>query len=131
MINPEYYESSIFKKAFKDLTRGLEDHHFKHFNSSMGVYIYSKEHYIHELKKRGLVPFQEVERLAEEWDKKNPPKKYDDLSPKASEIIRSLKLTADKDGNIRLGNRAIQALIDIGAIKTRSEHVTENLKIEQ
>ena len=59
--------------------------------------------------------------LAEKWDKDHPHKAYDTLSPKALDIVRSVKMSADGDGNIKLGSRAIKALKEVGAINS-SEH---------
>jgi hypothetical protein len=78
--------------------------------------IYSKAHYKHEMKKRNLIPYEECERLAEEYDKTHQPKPYDEPSPKALDIIRSVSMTKDKYGNIKLGQRAIHALREIGAL---------------
>ena len=63
-----------------------------------------------------MLPFDACQELAEEWDRKHPDKEFDELSPKARKIINSIRLTADKHGNIKLGDRAINALIEIGAI---------------
>jgi len=114
MIDREY--DDYFDKIFKSMTKNMEDHSFRHFNNAMGIMIYNKEHYKIEMKKRRMVPYEESERLAEEWDKKNPKKDYGDLSPRAQEIIQSLKMSADSKGNIVLGGRAIEALQEIGAI---------------
>jgi len=113
---PDREYDDYFDKIFKELCKGREDHEFKHYNNAMGVMIHNKEHYKRELKKRRMVPYDEAERLAEKWDKEHPQKKYDDLSPRAQEIINSLKLSADSKGNIVLGGRAIEALQEIGAI---------------
>ena len=114
-MNDREYDS-YFDKIFKRHTRGIEDHQFRHFNHSLGIMIYSKEHYKWEMKKRRMVPYDEAERLAEKWDKEHPNKEYGDLSSGAKEIIQSLKMSADSDGNIVLGGRAIKALQEIGAI---------------
>ena len=119
MTDKEY--DDYFDKIFKEHTRGREDHEFRHFNHAMGIMIYSKEHYKWEMKKRRMVPYEETERLAEKWDKEHPQKEYDDVSPRAKEIIASLKMSADANGNIVLGGRAIEALQEIGAIGRR-EH---------
>jgi hypothetical protein len=111
-----------FEQCFSELCKGREDHEFVHFNRSMGIQIHGKEHYKHEMKKRGMVPLDEAERLAEKWDKENPRKEYDTLSPKALDIITSLKMSADKDGNITLGNVAINALQKLGVIGKSLEH---------
>ena len=112
-----------FDRAFQKMTVGIEDHNFRHFNNAMNCMIYSKEHYKHEMRKRRLVPYVEAEKLADIWDKKNPRQEYDELSPKAMSIIRSLKQTTDKHGNLCLGGRAIKALKEIGAIKPQSKHL--------
>lgn len=111
----------VFDRSFDKFTRGIEGHQFRHFNNSLGCYIYSKEHLKHEMKKKRMLPYDVCEGLAEEWEKRNPRKNYDKLSPKAEEIIRSLKLTADKNGNIVLGGKAIKALTEIGAINPKTE----------
>ena len=105
-----------FDKIFKQLSRGREDHEFRGYNNAMGIWIHGKEHYKAEMKKRRMVPIDEAQRLAEEYDKKHPHKEYGELTPKAREVIESLRLTADKHGNIVLGGRAIEALREIGAI---------------
>jgi hypothetical protein len=105
-----------FEKIFKTFARGREEHEFVHFNNAMGIQIHGKEHYKMEMKKRRMVPYEEAEKLADNWDKKNAQKEYGDLSTGATEIIQSLKLTADSKGNIVLGGRAIKALQEIGAI---------------
>lgn len=124
-MKPDYYESGMFENAFNKMTKGVEEHSFSHYNEAMGVKIESKEHYKQEMKKRGMVPFDETERLAKEWDKEHSQQSYDELSPKAADIISSLKMSADKHGNIQLGSRAIEALIGIGAIKPRSPYIPE------
>lgn len=119
-MNDQEYDN-YFDKIFKQLCRGREDHEFHHFNSSMGIWIYSKEHYKREMKQRRMVPYDEAERLAEKYDKEHPHKDYGDLSEGAMDVIRSLKMSADSHGNIKLGGRAIEALQEIGAIGS-SEH---------
>ncbi len=126
MEDREY--DSYFNKIFKEHTRGMEEHSFVHYNSSLGMQIYGKEHYKSEMKKRRLVPYEETERLAEQYDKAHPHKDYGEISPKSMDIIRSLKMTADKHGNIKLGDRAINGLISVGAISTQSEHIPDQLQ---
>lgn len=113
----------ILEKSLKKACRGMEDHQFRHYNNSLDMMIYSKEHYIHEMKKRRMLPFEECEGLAEKWESRNEKnyKPYDKLNPRADHIIRSLKLTSDKNGNIKLGDNAINALIEIGAITRKRE----------
>ena len=119
-MNDQQYDS-YFDKLFRQMIRGREDHEFRHFNSAMGIFIYGKEHYKREMKRRRMVPYEEAERLAERYDKQHPRSDYGALSPQAMNIIQSLRMTADKHGNIKLGSRAIKAMQEIGAIG-RSEH---------
>lgn len=111
-----------FDKAFQKMTKGREDHEFKHYNNALGCHVYGKEHYKKLMKQKRLIPYEQAEQLANDWDKEHPQKEYGDLSPKAIDIISSLKLTADGNGNIILGNRAIKALKEIGAMPASTEH---------
>lgn len=125
MIEEEKYfgktYDQILNKSIKKMSGRMEEHQFRHWNDALGMMIYSKEHYIHEMKKRRMLPFEECEELAEQWESKNEKgyKVHDKLSPKADSIIRSLKLTSDRKGNIKLSDRAITALREIGAITGR------------
>jgi len=115
----------IFERAWKKFIRGREDHEFHHFNDSLGMMIYSKEHLKSEMKKRNMFPFDVCEGLAEEWEHKKDRKEKEGLNPsdKAVNIIRSLKMMADKNGMLSLGGRAIQALKEIGAINPRRDYI--------
>jgi hypothetical protein len=114
----------IFEKEFKKFTRGMEDHSFNHYNNSLGMQIYSKEHLKYEMKKRRMLPFEVCEGLAEQWESKKEDKlnrDFDHISDNSLDIIRSLKMSADRHGNIKLGDRAINELIKLGAIQRRPE----------
>ena len=115
----------IFDKSWKKFIKGREDHEFHHYNDSLGMMIYSKEHLKHEMKKRNMFPMDVCEGLAEEWQSKDDRRVKEGLKPsvKAINIINSLKLMADKRGNLSLGGRAIQALKEIGAIQLRRDKV--------
>jgi hypothetical protein len=118
----------IFEKSFHKFTKNVEEHNFTHYNSSLGMQIYSKEHLRDEMKKRRMLPYEVCEDLAFEWDKEHSENKFDKLSVKADNIIRSLKMTADSKGNLKLGGRAIEALMKIGAIST-TEHRPDYLSM--
>lgn len=79
-----------------------ENHKYKHYNRAMGKWIHSKEHYEHEMKKGGYITYDECEKRAAKWDKDHPRHEYT-LSPKAEDLIKSVKLTA-KHGYIRLAD---------------------------
>lgn len=117
----------IFEKSFKSFAKGLEDHNFHHYNSSLDMWIYSKEHLKQEMKKRRILPADVCEGLADEWDSKHQMTQMteDGLSDKAKGIIYAIKGMADKKGNLRLGGRAIEALIKIGAISKSYDFGTE------
>lgn len=120
-IERDLFFDRIFNAAFGR----VEDYRFRGYNNALGCFVEGKEHYKRLMKQKGLVPFEEAERLAEEFDRKQGSPKDLEFSPKASHIIKSLKLTADRHGNIRLGDRAIEALREIGAIGNVSEHTPE------
>lgn len=98
----------------------LEDHQYRHYNRSLGCFVENKEHFIKLMEKGNMVPFEVAEQLAEDHDKKNPRKEYV-LTSSAREIINSIKLTADRKGNIKLGNRAIRALREVGLFPTDAQ----------
>lgn len=98
----------------------MEDHQYRHFNKSLNCMVEGKEHFIKLLERGKLVPFDMAQQLADEYDKNNPRKDYV-LSAKAREIINAIKLTADKDGHIQLGNRAIRALREVGLFPTDAQ----------
>jgi hypothetical protein len=102
-----------------------EDHEYRHFNRSLGVFVEGKEHFRQLLSTGKYIPYDLAEQYAEDYDKKNPRAPIE-LSAKARDIINSIKLTADRHGNIKLGNRAIRALQEIGAIP--SQPIQEQLE---
>jgi len=130
MIEEEKYfgktYDQILNESIKKMSSSMEDHKFRHYNNSLDMMIYSKEHYIQEMKKKRMLPFDVCEELAEKWENKNDKGLTTELSPKADRIIRSLKLTSDRKGNIKLGDRAINALRKIGAITGRVENFGTN-----
>jgi len=103
-----------FDYHIKESTKGMEDHEFRHYNRSLGMMIYSKEHYIHELKKRNLVPDSMAEELRESYIKRNGRKEYK-TSPKARSIISELK-NCSRNGMIHLGEhpKLVKAMKEIG-----------------
>lgn len=115
-------KEEFFDKIFKRAFGRVEDYRFRGYNKSLGCFVEGKEHYKRILKQKGLVPFEEAERLAQEFDNNHRIPEELSLSPKAQDIIRSIKSTADKNGNIYLGNRAIEALREIGAIGNDSQY---------
>ena len=110
-----------FDKLFKKHTSGREEHEFNFYSMALGKQIYGKEHYKLELKKRRFVPYDEAERLAEQWDKDHPNPAMN-LSSKVRGIISSMKLSVRRGGFIEAGNRLINALKEAGLLLKNSEH---------
>lgn len=112
----------FFEKSFNRAFGRMEDHQFRGFNRALGCFVEGKDHYKILLKRKGLIPFEEAERLCQEFDDAHrKPKEYE-LSAKAIDVINCAKLTMDKNGNIKLGERAINALIEMGAIGNDSNY---------
>lgn|SRR3990167_618845 len=90
---------------------------YEHFNKSLpnwdtpkGKYIKNKEHYESELRKSGMVHVDNAGQTSK------PKLKDYKLSDKARSIISSASNSKDKHGNVRLSDRTIDALKEIGAI---------------
>jgi hypothetical protein len=93
----------------------FEDYKYNHYNNALGCQIYSKEHYEHEMKRQGMIPYDQAAELAEEYDRKNQPKDFK-ISEKALDIVRSLKLSSPDNDHIKIekGGKAWRALKDMG-----------------
>lgn len=88
---------------------------YEHFNHALNKYIGSKRQYDYEMKSRGFVSQEEGNRLAEQCPL-NRRKPYV-ISKKALDIIKAAKSSADRKGRVRLGDRTIEAMKEIGAVK--------------
>lgn len=91
----------------------VKDYHFisKSFggwDTPTGRLVKGKDHYDRLMKEQGMVPY--------EGDKKGPTRKEYSISEQSLAIIRDAKMAADRRGNVKLGDRAIKALIDRKAI---------------
>ena len=93
---------------------GKEDHQYKHYNRAFGCKVEGKAHYEYLMKKHGMVTQEVGDELAKQSREKkmNAPKA--ELSKTAREIIQAAKSRADKHGNVKLGDRTIDALKDMG-----------------
>ena len=95
------------------MTFGIIVKKYDHYNRAMGKRITSKKHYQEEMKKGGYIPYDQACQIAESIEqKRNNPKL--ELSQKAREIIETAKLTADRKGNVKCGDRMIDAMKDVG-----------------
>ncbi len=91
---------------------------YSHINSSFpkwdtptGVRVKNKDHYDRLMKENGMVSFERAEELAAQ----KKPKDYS-VSKESLAIIKAARMSADKNGNIKLGDKAIKALIEKKAI---------------
>lgn len=87
---------------------------YAHYNRTLGMNIRSKDHYDRVCKERGMVSLEQAHELAEKGKKENI-KDYK-VSDQSIAIINAARQTADKKGNIKLGDRAIDALLSKKAI---------------
>lgn len=103
-----------FDQHFRNMTRGIPDHEFKHYNEAMGCQIYSKDHYKAEMLRRGMVPADMAEDLSDKWEKDNPRREYE-MSEEGRHLIHYFKSAARK-GMITLGNhpKAVEAMKRLG-----------------
>lgn len=106
---------------------------YAHHNRSLpnwdtpkGKWIKSKDHYDYEMKKAGMVSYEKAKEMATGGKRKE----YE-LSQKAKDIIRSAKNNTDRKGNVRLNQRTIEAMKEIGAIakpKPKNVALPDNFK---
>lgn len=121
------FNEELFEKSFKQMTRGIEDHQFTHFNRSMNCQVYGKKHYKLLMKQRGMVPQDMMEHMAEQWDKEHPERAYV-LEESTLEVIRAARGMTDRKGNLHLSDRLIDELMKRGLIKPPSEHAPKEFK---
>lgn len=83
------------------------------YNRSLGCYIKSKAHYEKVMKAKGCVSWDEGVKLVEKANKDRI-KPYDKPSEKAMAVIQTAKQSGDSKGNIRCGDRLIDAMKEVG-----------------
>lgn len=95
---------------------------YEHFNRSLpnwdspkGVYVKSKDHYDRLCKEAGMVS---ADKFGETGSKQR--KDYV-LSEKSKAIIAAASQTKDKNGKVKLGDKTIKAMIEMGAIKPKAD----------
>ena len=87
---------------------------YAHYNRSLGMQIKSKEHYDRVCKEGNWVSFEQAQELAEKGraERIKPYK----VSKESQEIIKYAHQIKDKKGNLKLGDVAINKLIEKKAI---------------
>lgn len=84
---------------------------FANWDTPQGKLVKSKDHYDRLMKQEGMISYEEMQRRAETKKLKN----YE-VSSDTRAIIQAAKNSKDKNGNIKLGDKAVQALIKKGVI---------------
>ena len=97
--------TQIIVKNYEHWNRSLPN-----WDSPKGKYIKSKAHYQQELEKSGMKPQEAFGQVSP------APRKDYVLSSKAREIIKSASQSKDRKGNVRLSDRQIDAMKEIGAV---------------
>ena len=83
-----------------------------HYNTATGVYYHEKKDYLNDLKKKGLEPYKPGAA-----EKVNTRKEYKP-SDTARGLINTIKSSTGKDGKVRLGGVAIDAMKRHGVVFT-------------
>lgn len=87
---------------------------YEHYNRALGCHVKNKDHYDRLMKEGNYISYEEsIER-----SKDNGKKPYN-LSEKGWDIIKAAKNSKDKNGRVKLSDRTIDAMKEIGAIKTQ------------
>ena len=95
---------------------------YDHYNRALGKYIGSKAQYEKEMKAQGMVSFEQGQRMAEEYKSKSR-KEYKGLSKDAESIIRHATSVADNKGNVKCGDRMIDAMKKVGVNFDALKHI--------
>ena len=87
---------------------------FSGWDTPYGKIVKSKEHYERLKAEQGMVSYEEANEIAEKA-RKEKIKPYK-LTKESQDIINSARMAADRKGRVKLGDRAIDALIQKKAI---------------
>lgn len=89
-------------------------HHNKalpNWNTPKGVWVKSKDHYDRLCKEAGMISYDKAQEIASGSKRKD----YK-LSNQAKAIIEAARSAKDSKGNVKLGDRTVEAMVKIGAI---------------
>lgn len=88
---------------------------YEHFNRSLDVHVKNKDHYDRLMKEGGYVSYEKAQQMSS--GKKDKPYA---LSKNGWDIIKAAKSTKDKNGNVKLSDKTIDAMIKIGAMPKKT-----------
>lgn len=98
--------ANIIVKNYEHINRSMPN-----WNTPKGVYVKNKDHYDQLMKKNNMITHEEMMRRSENKNIKEYKVSKDTLA-----IIESAKASKDRRGNVKLSDRAIDAMIKKGAI---------------
>ena len=101
---------NIIVKNYEHLNRSLPN-----WNTPKGVYVKNKDHYDRLMKESGMVSYEKMQDQASQKKTKD----YS-MSKEGLEIIKTVKNSADRRGNVKLSDRTIDAMVKKGIIKAKS-----------
>lgn len=98
-----------------------------HYNRALGKKVYTKDDYLSEMKKQGMVPQKEAEQMVKEFEKRKHT--YDKPSEGAMDLMNCISnKRKDKNGKIKLSDREIDQMKKIGVNFTPRQGVYNALR---
>ena len=95
-----------------------------HYNHALGKHIHTKKDYLSEMKKQGVVPADSPDAVAKKY-----PKRTYKPSGWAHDMVREIKRSTDKDGNVHLSGVAQDQLSsNLKAVPKDLQHLKGKLK---
>lgn len=92
---------------------------YDHFNRALNKRIRNKRQYQNEMKRQGLIPFEQAEEIA----KKVREERHKDYKP-TKETERFLhNISKDKNGKVKLSGRQIEYMEKVGVNFKRPEYL--------
>jgi hypothetical protein len=122
----KHEREQLFDRAFDKQFGRIEDYRFRGFNHALGVFVESKEHYKRLMKRKGLIPADAAEEIADDYRREGERRKDLTMSDEAEGVIRAIRAsTRRKDGTIELSGRLVEAMVKMGAISDRRFEVND------
>jgi hypothetical protein len=122
----KHERDQLFDRAFNKQFGRIEDYRFRGFNHALGCFVESKEHYKRLMKRKGLIPADAAEEIAEEYRAEGERRKDLTMSDEAEGVIRAIRAShRRKDGTIELSGRLVEAMVKMGAVSDRRFEVND------
>jgi hypothetical protein len=116
----KHEREQLFDRAFNKQFGRIEDYRFRGFNHALGCFVESKDHYKRLMKRKGLIPADAAEEIAEDYRAEGERRKDLTMSDEAEGVIRAIRAsTRRKDGTIELSGRLVEAMVKMGAVSDR------------